>query len=84
MDGDQTMKLTEQKLKQIIKEEIAYIYQEDAAETQKAMEEAPKVAMAIAEQAFEQCQAISEKSKGAISPDALAGMVAEFLSEIKP
>ena len=88
MDGDQTMKLTQKRLKQIIQEELdniyqEEIYQEDAEETKKALAKAPDMAQSIADEVYAKCEEVSETSGGAIGASALAGMVADFLAGMK-
>ena len=81
------MKLTEARIKQIIREELERMQEEtieeDAAATAKAMEAAPKLMQAKAQEVFKDLVAMSDKSGGAMSPEALAQMVSEFIASMK-
>ena len=74
MDGDQTMKLTQKRLKQIIQEELDYMYAEEmVAEGELDLGSVQKSAMKVAAELMKDGGAIDgviEKAAAALAKDA--------------
>jgi len=83
------MKITETRIKEIIREELETFNQPTSIEegeaevVAKAMETAPKIMQAKAQEVFKDLIAMSDKADGAVAPEALAQMFSEFIAVMK-